>query len=111
MYNSTEVLQMVYLPDGVISDYESIVVDVAVDPGFEVNDYEHYVQDSSLDEEEFVKIAQTGQNHLNVEVYQPPEPHDENPDDVNAATNEAESPPGPSVNSLLGSIGNLHLLK
>jgi len=72
-----------------------VVVDVAVDPGFEMNDHEHYVQDCSLDEEEFVKIAQTGQNHLNVEVYQPPEPHDENPDDVNAATNEADIPTWP----------------
>jgi len=89
---------MVYLPENTVGD--------ATDPDFELND-EHLLLDSNLDEE-FVKLAQTGQNHLNVKIHQPClslhlhhqsfQPHEENSDDINAAINKSKSQPSPSGN-------------
>ena len=56
MYSRTEALQMVYLPDGTISDEESIGEDSILDPDFEsiVNqdDDGNHLSDSSVDEEQ-----------------------------------------------------------
>ncbi|KAM4552082.1 piggyBac transposable element-derived protein 1-like [Odontesthes bonariensis] len=90
LYSVQEALEMVWIPNGALSDTESISDDKIADPDF-VETPEAYESDSSFDEDEpLADIARTDPNQLDVEI------HHAHADSVIEAPDDNEPQPGPA---------------
>lgn len=69
-YSVREAIELICLPDGALSDTESISDDKIADPDFE-DTPEAYESDSSLDDDDepLAAIAKANPNHLDVEIH------------------------------------------
>uniref|UniRef100_UPI00358E218E piggyBac transposable element-derived protein 3-like n=1 Tax=Myxine glutinosa TaxID=7769 RepID=UPI00358E218E len=68
-YTTDEVIEMVCLPDGAISDDESLPDDEDADPDFDENG-ETDNSDASLDDETLEQMARADPSHLDIEIHQ-----------------------------------------
>ncbi|KAK5617770.1 hypothetical protein CRENBAI_000380 [Crenichthys baileyi] len=101
-YSVQEVHEMICIPNGALSDTESISDDKIADPDF-VETPEAYESDSSFDKDEpLADIARTDPNQLDVEIHHAHADSDiEAPDD-----NEPQPGPAPVNRGFLGDRGN-----
>ncbi|KAK9965402.1 hypothetical protein ABG768_018879 [Culter alburnus] len=89
-YSATEVIEYICLPDGALSDTESIPDDNIADPDFEESP-EAYESDSSFDDDKpLAAIPKANLNHLDVEI------HNIHADSDTEVPDDNEPQPGPA---------------
>ncbi|XP_051994391.1 uncharacterized protein LOC127652290 [Xyrauchen texanus] len=90
IYSAREVIEYICLPDGALSDTESIPDDKIADPDFEESP-EAYESDSSFDDDKPVAaIPKANLNHLDVEI------HNIHADSDTEVPDDNEPQPGPA---------------
>lgn len=90
IYSAREVIEYICLPDGALSDTESIPDDKIADPDFEESP-EAYESDSSFDDDKpLAAIPKANLNHLDVEI------HNIHADSDTEVPDDNEPQPGPA---------------
>ncbi|KAK7135513.1 hypothetical protein R3I94_014246 [Phoxinus phoxinus] len=90
IYSAREVIEYICLPDGALSDTESIPDDTIADPDFEESP-EAYESDSSFDDDTpLAAIPNANPNHLDVEI------HNIHADSDTEVPDDNEPQPGPA---------------